>query len=416
MKTLRKFMMALFAIACIGMTVSCNKDDNKNNNGGDSTGGNSMLVGTWNINSLLVNGTDMSQMLPNDIQVVLNANGSGTIFMGNRGEDFHWSATSSTLTIDNGGSENIECAIVSLTNNECVLTSSNMSFPGMGQIPGVVTITLIKSGDSPDPDPDTTHHNNYSTLIIGTWQMTQTLVNGHDYTTQSGDIKLVFNANGRGVLNDNGETENNDYSWSINGNIIDITPDHGSAASFTIVSLDGHTCVFTGSRMPGVEQDLGEVCITMTKVGDTPDPDPEPFTGSIVNTAWAYNYETSFDETHEGIDYHADVTANINLAFTTATTGTVSETISQQISVNGVPVPEMSGTESEVQPFTYTYDEATHTGTINVTATHMEDGEEVTETIHLTFTAGETTLTVTNNNYDPESDMIPQTVVFTRVR
>lgn len=409
MKTLRKIMMALFAIACIGMTVSCNKEDNNNNNG---NGGNSALVGTWKISSVLVNGEDWSQNMPGDIQITLNASGSGTITIFNRNENFTWSATSSTLTVTTPGNEVINCNIVSLTSTSCTLTSHNMTFPVMGDIDGEVTITLTKEG-SPDPQPGP--DNNYSTLIVGTWQVTQTIVNGQDVTEQSGNVQLSFTANGRGLLNHNGETQNNDYSWSINGSTISINPDHGSPATFTIVSLDGQTCTFTGSRMPGVEQDLGEVRITMVKINNpNPDPNPDPTPiATLVGTNWVYNFSYSDSRTVEGATYEASISIDITLSFTTATQGTATETEAMQVSINGVPNPEMSETDSETNPFTYTFNEASQSGTITITTTHEEDDETFTETNTLTFTATQGALTVVNPDPDPEGTM-PSTLVFTR--
>ena len=36
MKTLKKIMMAMFVMACVGLTVSCNKDNDNGNGGGDN--------------------------------------------------------------------------------------------------------------------------------------------------------------------------------------------------------------------------------------------------------------------------------------------------------------------------------------------------------------------------------------------
>lgn len=412
MKTLRKIMMALFAIACIGMTVSCNKEDNN-----DNGGGNSALVGTWKISSILVNGDDWTQNMPGEIQVTLNASGSGTIAIFGRNENFTWTATSSTLTVTTPGNDVVNCNIASLTSTSCTLTSHNMTFPVVGDIEGEVTITLTKVGGGDNPGPD----NNYSNLIVGTWQVTQTIVNGQDVTAQSGDVKLSFTANGQGLLNHNGETENNDFGWSISGNTITITPHGDAPATFTIVSLDGQTCTFTGSRMPGVEQDLGEVRITMVKINNPnpdpnpdPDPDPDPTPiATLVGTNWAYNFSYSDSRTVEGATYEASISIDITLSFTTATQGTATETEAMQVSINGVPNPEMSETDSETNPFTYTFNEASQSGTITITTTHEEDGETFTETNTLTFTATQGALTVVNPDPDPEGTM-PSTLVFTR--
>ena len=142
MKTLKKIMMALFAIACIGMTVACNKD-NDNNNGGGSGNTDSRLVGTWEISSIMLNGQDMSQMVRGS-QIIMNANGSGSFLIMGQNNSFTWSTNGNILTVIPSGnnSETITCNIASITATTCTLTSNNMSFPGVGPIEGEVTITL----------------------------------------------------------------------------------------------------------------------------------------------------------------------------------------------------------------------------------------------------------------------------------
>lgn len=394
----RKIFFALAAVLMLGF-VACNKDDDKKDNGNN---GNASLVGTWKISAITSNGQDMSAMLPDDLQITMNANGSGAINMYGTDYAFTWTATATTLKVDNGD-QVTNCTIVSLTANECILTSDNMIFPGMQEpLPYTVTITLTRIGGGGD-------NNNYSTLIVGTWQMTQTLVNGQDYTEQSGNIKLVFNANGRGVLNDNGETEHNDYGWVINGSTISITPDHGSPATFTIVSLDGHTCVFTGSRMPGIEQDLGEVRITMVKEGDNPNPDPVD--GELAGTAWAYITDTTVTETVEGSTMEISTQGSVTTTFTTTTQGTLAINITVAVSVNGVPMPNYGRTINDSVPFTYTYDPATRMGTLTARGV---DGDDTN--VSFTYDPSRNVIIAVNNSYDSESDMLPQTIIFSRIR
>ncbi|MGX8713079.1 MAG: lipocalin family protein [bacterium] len=253
----RKIFFALAAVLMLGF-VACNKDDDKKDNGNN---GNASLVGTWKISAVTSNGQDMSAMLPDDLQITMNANGSGAINMYGTDYAFTWTATATTLKVDNGD-QVTNCTIVSLTANECILTSDNMIFPGMQEpLPYTVTITLTRIGGGGD-------NNNYSTLIVGTWQTTQTIVNGHDVTAEVGNVELTFTADGRGLLNDHGETENNGFSWSISGNTITIDPDRDPPATFTILNLDGNTCTFTGTRMPGSDEDFDEIRITMTKVNN----------------------------------------------------------------------------------------------------------------------------------------------------
>ena len=390
MKTLKKILTAIFAFALLGMATSCNKDDNNKGNGGDGN-----FVGTWKISKIMMAGMDVTSMIPADARIIMNADGSGNMTMGGDNHNpFNWTATSTTLTITTEG-ETINCNIISFTANECTLSSDNMTFPNMDNIEGTVTITLTRVGGGDNPDP-----NNYSTLILGTWQVTQTFVDGEDVSVDS--VQLSFTANGRGLLNDHGETQNNDFSWSINGSTISINPDHGSSATFTIVSLDGRTCTFTGTRMPGSDENYNEVRITMVKTGGD-DPDPTDPLTSLTGTQWGFEYSTTMPE--EGGQLSID--ANLTINFTSATEGITGEHVHFVITQNGVIVDE--DTEEDSAPFTYTYNGTTHTGTMTATITD-EDG---THTININIICNSSnTLTIIN----PDSrSRYPQNMVFHRL-
>ena len=50
---MKKIMMAMFVMACVGLSVSCNKDNN-NSNGGGNGGNDVTLAGTWQISFSMV--------------------------------------------------------------------------------------------------------------------------------------------------------------------------------------------------------------------------------------------------------------------------------------------------------------------------------------------------------------------------
>lgn len=418
MKTLKKIMMALFAIACIGMTVACNKD-NDNNNGGGSGNTDSRLVGTWEISSIMLNGQDMSQMVRGS-QIIMNANGSGSFLIMGQNNSFTWSTNGNILTVIPSGnsSETITCNIASITATTCTLTSSNMSFPGVGPIEGEVTITLTKAGGDPDPQPDT---NSYNTLILGTWQVDHMTYNGVDVTSQMlhGTVKLSFYQGGTGLLNDNSETQNNDFSWVITGNTITVT-EHGHSMNFTINSLTSTECTFTGTNMEMDGEMLeGDITIHMTKIGDAPTPGPEPDSNALIGTNWTYSYNDTYtyNDTAEGVTYAADIAANINLNFVTANTGTGFLSIVVNVSMNGTPIPSMSRSENADFTFTYNYNEATHTGVMYATAENPETHQSQTLTINFTYDSTSDVIIATNPSYDPEDDFtLPQTLTFTHVQ
>ena len=400
MKTLKKIMMALFAIACIGMTVACNKD-NDNNNGGGSGNTDSRLVGTWKISSVIVDSLDMSQLVRGS-QIIMNANGSGTINIMGQNNSFTWSTNGNTLTVIPSGnsSETITCNIASITATTCTLTSSNMSFPGVGPIEGQVTITITKEGgDTPQPDT-----NSYNTLILGTWQVDHMTYNGVDATEQMlhGTVKLSFYQGGTGLLNDNGETQNNNFSWVITGNIITIT-EHSHTMNFTINSLTSTECTFTGTNLE-IDGHMveGNITIHMTKTGDTPTPgpNPDPVTGELTGTSWGYSYSGTRTEQSITIDY----TINMLLAFTSSTTGTLNETITA-----------MGYSETENINFTYVYDVTSHTGTMTATFTNPETHESETSTLPFTYDLTTNTITVTNTTPDADEGFLPATLEFYRI-
>lgn len=405
MKTLKKIMMALFAIACIGMTVSCNKDNN-NNNGGGSGNTDSRLVGTWEISSIMLNGQDMSQMVRGS-QIIMNANGSGSFLIMGQNNSFTWSTNGNILTVIPSGnnSETITCNIASITATTCTLTSNNMSFPGVGPIEGEVTITLTKAGGDPDPQPDT---NDYNTLILGTWQVDHMTVNGVDAPEQMlhGTVKLSFYQGGTGLLNDNGETQNNNFSWVITGNIITIT-EHSHTMNFTINSLTSTECTFTGTNME-IDGHMveGNITIHMTKTGDTPTPgpNPDPVTGELTGTSWGYSYSGTRTEQGMTVNYTFDML----LAFTTSTTGTLDESITYTFM-------GQTDTESENINFTYTYDVNSHSGTMTATTTDPDTGEPETNTLPFTYNSTNNTITVTNPDPEGAQGPLPQTIVFTRL-
>ena len=114
-----------------------------------------LLLGTWQINSMLNNGQDMTEMASQlHIKIHLEEDGSGVISIAFQEYPFTWTLEGDVLNI-NTGNETINATITSQTADQVVFTSNNMSFPGIGTLPGEANITLVRyNGDDPDPDPD----------------------------------------------------------------------------------------------------------------------------------------------------------------------------------------------------------------------------------------------------------------------
>lgn len=397
MKAIKKMMMAMFVMACIGMTVACDKDNDDGGNGNDNNYS-TLIQGTWQIDHATSNGQDITPYVAR-IQLTFNANGSGLMNDGGQTENngFNWAISGNVITITTThGGVQMDFNITNITSTECTFTGARMELDG--QFLENIEIHMVKvnggGGDNPDPG------NNYSTLIVGTWQTTQTFADGQDITAMVGNIQLTFTADGRGLLNHNGETENNGFSWSINGSTMTVNPDHGSSSTFTIVSLDGQTCTFTGTQMPGSDQVFDEIRITMVK---TNNPGPGPITGSLEGTEWEFFYSGSMVE--EGISISYNIA--MELSFTTATNGTLLEKI--EFSAMG-----QTESQNENIPFSYTYDPDTHTGTLTATFTDPYSGETETNTIPFTYSPSEDAITISNPDPQSTEDILPDTLVFIR--
>ena len=259
--------------------------------------------------------------------------------------------------------------------------------------------------DNPEP---TTPGNNESNSLVGNWKVDNMTYNGTDVTPQ--DMVLVMNANGTGDVLHNGQSENDNFTWSVNGNVLTVHPNGGGEYSFTIVSISATEASLTGNVIPGTDMQ-GDVTMHLTKVnggGDNPGPDDPNPDNFLAGTIWSYSTTETEIDTAEGLTYVANI--DIRLHFHNNGQGVISEYYS--LTVNGQPAYE----DSEDGPFTYTYNEATFTGTITMTQVVDErSGETETETLTFTYNASNNTLVIVNPEYDPtDPDSIAE-MVFTRI-
>lgn len=271
--------------------------------------------------------------------------------------------------------------------------------------------------DPDNPTPDNPggggggNNNNYSQLIVGTWQVDNMTVDGRVMTPEN--LKLVFNANGTGVLNDNGVTENNEFSWSLDGTTMTIQPRNGSA-TYTIVSLDDHACQFTGNVVPGTDMQ-GDVSIHMTKVqggGDNPGPGPNP-ADFPEGTKWQCSMDTTITETDGDASFSLVVNVNIKLDFaSTGNTGSLIMYGTSIVYINGNPIEDE--TIDENQEFTWTYNEATHSGTLTSNSVDEETGEPYTDTIDFTYNPSDDTIIIDMPSEGDEGNDMFTHMVFHR--
>lgn len=225
------------------------------------------------------------------------------------------------------------------------------------------------TNNSNTPNNDTPSGQVDPALLPGTWLVDTMTINGANHTPEN--FMLIFYSDGSGLLNDNGETENNEFSWSISGNKITVTQRHG-ATEYTITKLTAQEASFFGSQVqfPGGDGETANVNMHMIKI-DEPGPGPGPGPGPNPNnfpagTQWRYHV------------YVNGIESTLMLTFNqTGDTGNLDYTLT-------IPGSEP---EHEVINFTYTYDSDARTGLVTGT-------NELGELESYPF------------NYDPDEDVI----------
>ena len=393
MKTLKKMMMAFFVMACMGLTVSCEKDNN-NGSEGDVHGYGALLKGTWKVDKMLYNGQDVtSYMIHGTVKLTFNENGTG--LLNDNGEtqnnEFSWVINGNTIKVTEHGIT-MSFTINSLTDTECTFTGTNMEMDGQ-MLDGDITIHMTKVGDNPNPG--------YEDMLVGTWDISNVIAMGQDVTSMLPDsTQIIINANGSGSIIMNGQS--NSFSWTVNGDSFDVN--NGSATiNCHIVNISENQCTFTSSNMefPGIGTIPGEVTITIVRAGDNPNP-PQPITDELTGTSWDYSYSGSFERQGMSIDF----TLNMLLSYSTSTTGTLTESVIYSF---------MGQTESDTEniDFDYSYNVNTHAGSMTATFTDPETGE--TETNTLPFSYNPTTNTIIVVNPDSDGGRLPETLEFHRV-
>lgn len=274
---------------------------------------------------------------------------------------------------------------------------------------GMLCLGLAFACTPEDPGPDNNgggdNNNGYNTLLVGTWQLDGLTHNGEDLSQMLPNIKLSFYSDGTGMMNDNGETENNGFSWSISGNTITVTPRHGQY-TFTIESLTATECSFKGTYLEMADIELqGDIHMHMTKI-NAPEPGPGPNPGGDFPVGTIWQYELSMTETDEGVTY--DINISMRLHFNEGGQGIL--TMYQEAVVGDRPIYS----DSEDMPFTYTYNSSANAGTITASFVDDETGETETETLTFTYDASANTITLINPDPEPD-DPMGSNMVFTRV-
>ena len=100
-------------------------------------------------------------------------------------------------------------------------------------------------------------------MFVGTWQIESMTVNGQNMTPEN--MLFIMNEDGTGLANDNGVTENNGFTWGVDGNKLTITPRSGAHFVYTVNSLTENECTFSGTIVPMTDIP-GDVVVHLVRV------------------------------------------------------------------------------------------------------------------------------------------------------
>ena len=236
--------------------------------------------------------------------------------------------------------------------------------------------------DQPDQGGQNGNNTN-ATMLVGNWLVDQLTYNGQQLPMQD-EMTIVMNANGTGEILENGQSHNNNFTWSVSENILTVTPGEESY-TFTISGLTATECTLHGDVIPATDM-RGDVVMHMTKQNGQPGPGPEPNPEDFpAGTAWEWSMDSTISGNEGGMTYAASFSISIQVAFAaTGNTGTVTEHMEREVSINGTPMPEYGTNDTETEPMTWTYDATTQTGVIIGQDTDEETGE--VEDVELPFT------------------------------
>ena len=85
-------------------------------------------------------------------------------------------------------------------------------------------------------------------MVIGAWRVDNMTVDGRDMTPEN--MLFIMDEGGNGLANDNGVTENNEFTWSVSGDQLTITPRSGTHFVYTVNDLSATECTFSGTNVP----------------------------------------------------------------------------------------------------------------------------------------------------------------------
>lgn len=251
-----------------------------------------------------------------------------------------------------------------------------------------------KDDAEPEGNNSNGNENTYSQLVVGTWLVDNMTIDGEPRTPQN--LQFTFNAGGTGLMNDNGVTENNEFSWNINGSSITITPHGGNNYVYTINTLTATECSFSGTVVPGTDM-TGNVSIHMVKYTPSGNGGDEAFpAGTRWQQILAEN-QTYYDTLDGGAIDSTTVFVEIMVGLNFANAGHQG-TLSMNVFMDGEPVTLFD----TYMPFTYTYNAETGEGELTLSFTDEETGELTTGTMPFLYDATENAIIIEIDDEDQD--------------
>lgn len=145
MKMFRKIMMAMFAIAALGMTAACEKESDDNNGSGVVEG---TIVGHWTVDRVTLDGeywnptgTDM------ETYIFIEADGTGSFTFQKNTGNFTWSLDGTALSLQfEGVNGSYEYTVTELTDTTAFIVGDIIP---VVNISGAVKMHMVKAGTNP---------------------------------------------------------------------------------------------------------------------------------------------------------------------------------------------------------------------------------------------------------------------------
>lgn len=236
MKTLHKILMAMFAVATIGMTVSCQKSDSSDDGYGDV---NASIVGTWKVDAAYLDNNIIPQESLN-MSIQMNENGSGELLTNGMQlpiaeTHFTWTLNGTSLNITLRNTETtLTYTVTKLTATACTIMGTVV--PGMPNMTGQVRLDMSRNAAPEDPqdpqdpqDPEDPQNPEDPAAFPGgtSWSYSQSIpftYNNHDLNvTITGTLSFAATGN-TGSLNVQASTGNPMFDQLVHYNeTINIT-------------------------------------------------------------------------------------------------------------------------------------------------------------------------------------------------